>query len=216
MTDDVPVTELFEDVEADPDAIIAAYGADSPEDLVDGPGEHDPHPDPVLDGDVDGAAERLTELADLTLDSTSDGHGPRDDPTDSATDTGPSIGTATQTDTDTDGPRYTADSVGGGVTVDVLPGDGESLGEFLGLDDTQEASTVTDREPVLVGPEPAATRVSNESFGPAAHPPTADGPGAGPSTWRRTDNRPDPTQIDADAATERETELASSVFEWVS
>jgi len=215
MTDDVPVTERFEDVEADPDAIIAAYGADSPEDLVDGPGEHDPHPDPVLDGDVDGAAERLASLADLTLDSTDDS-GPRDDHTDSSVETDPSAEPTTQSDGAAAGPRYTADSVGGGVTVDVLPGDGESFDEFLGLDEPDEASHVADSDPVLVGPEPTATKVSNESFGPAATPPTADGHGTGAATWRQPGSRPDPTQIDADAATERETELASSVFEWVS
>ncbi|MFC3959676.1 hypothetical protein [Halovivax cerinus] len=209
MSEDVSVTEIFEDVEADPDAIIAAYGADSVEDLVEGPGEHDPHPDPVLDGDVDAAADRLAELADVTLESVDVGDASHDERVEPAT------VTTDRADGATDGPRYTADSVGGGATVDVLPGDGDSLESFLGLDSPDAPST--DDDLVLVGPEPTATRVSNESFGPRAfQPATVDGTGVGPSTWGRPETRPDPARIDTDAATDRETELASSVFEWVS
>lgn len=202
MSDDVPVTDVFTEVEADPDAIIDAYGAESIDDLVDGPGEHDPEPDDRIDGDVEAAADRLTELADVTLDP--------------AGDDGRSDRVAEPAEASDGEPRYTADSVGGGATVDVVPGDGESLESFLGLDELDEDESTEEDGLVLVGPEPTATSVSNETFGAQA-PAGPDRTTVGPTPSRSSPgDRPEPSSIDSDAATDREAELASSVFRWVS
>lgn len=160
MTDDVPVTDVFADVKADPDAVIDAYGAESIDDLVDGPGEHDPEPDERIDGDVELATERLCELADVHLDAAD--------------------GSADESSGDP------PESVVSEPAVEVLPGDGQTIEEFLGLEPTEPPETRTRDGHVLVGPDPSATRVSNETFG---------GPDADPAA---------------------EAELASTVFEWAS
>ncbi|WP_254864507.1 hypothetical protein [Halovivax gelatinilyticus] len=205
MSEEVPVTEIFEDVEPDPDAIIASYGAESVEDLIDGPGEHDPVAYPEFDGDVDEAATRLRDLADVQLE-------PAGGETANEGEAG-----GESTTVDRSGPRYSADSVGGGATVDVLPGDGETLAEFLGITDLDDAESTEENGFVLAGPKPSATRVSNDSFGPADAPAVSNCPGESRTRVRpRSNERPDPFAVDSDAATKREAELASTVFEWVS
>ncbi|WP_226482192.1 hypothetical protein [Natrinema amylolyticum] len=68
MSTDPTATEVFEEVEADPDAILAAFDADSPADLVDAggdhdpSGDHDPRPDDVVDTT---ATELFADLADV-------------------------------------------------------------------------------------------------------------------------------------------------------
>ncbi|WP_247730435.1 hypothetical protein [Halovivax limisalsi] len=219
MSDDVPVTEVFEDVDADPDAVIAAFGADDVDDLLGGPGAHDPEPDPAIDGDVEAASEHLSRLADVGLDpraddvASPDGVGAESAHLDGPRTTSNGGWTA---ESGASGPRYTAETVGGGATVDVLPGDGDSFEAFLGLDGGDEPSTTERADHVLVGPGPAAARVSNDSFGPtnASGDDRRDAP-ARSSTWA-SEPRPDPAAIDSDAVTDREAELAESVFEWVS
>lgn len=152
MSEYVPVTEVFTDVEADPDAIIAAYGAESIEDLIDGPGDHDPISDERLDGDVEAAADRLLDLADVRLDEPSSA-------------------------TDETTPQRDHESVDNGKihsTVDVLPGDGQTIEEFLGLTDPEPTEPHTRDGLVLRGPEPSTTRLSNDAFGGPVDDPTLD------------------------------------------
>ena len=188
MSDNVPVTEVFEEVEPDPDAIITSYGAETLEELVDGPGDHDPTTDEELDADVETAAELLGELADVQLDRID---------AEAAGDAGPVAADVDPTEGDAVEPGD-ADDLGDTVvsdpTVDVLPGDGVAIDEFLGLDELSAAETRERDGLVLVGPDPAGDRVSNDAFGAGLD--AASTPG-GP------DRR-------------RESEFASSVFGWAS
>ncbi|MDF9747373.1 hypothetical protein [Natrinema salsiterrestre] len=65
MSTDSTVTEVFEDVEADPDAILEACGAETPAELVESGGKHDPEPDEISDAT---AAELFADLGDETTD----------------------------------------------------------------------------------------------------------------------------------------------------
>lgn len=211
MSDDVPVTEVFEDIEADPDAIITAYGATDVDDLLAGPEPCDLDAEPPADTDIEIASNHLSHLADVAPD-------PRPDAAASADPDGTTAGSngGEPTESGASGPRYTAESVGGGATVDVLPGDGESFESFLGLDHRDELPIAERNDSVLVGPGPSASRVSNDSFASvdpsegAHHDPSGRSPTWGGGT------RPDPASVDSDTVTEREVELAESVFEWVS
>ncbi len=214
MSDEVPVTEIFEDVEPDPDAIIASFGAESVDDLIEGPGEHDPVAHPEFDGDVDRAADRLRELADVRLET--EGESTRPHSSGSTTrerDAGDESGAGGEITYDGDSP---GDSPGGDVRVDVLPGDGQTIEEFLGLDDLATAERTERDELVLVGPAPSSTRISNDSFGPAGGTVGSTRDRTRWGTTRESTDAPDPFAVDGDAVTERDAELASSVFEWVS
>ena len=197
MSDNVPVTEVFADVDPDPDAVIESFGADSLAELLDGPGDHDPTTDDELD-DVEAAATLLGELADATLErAETDPEGQPTEagkrPTEIAGVTiGPDDSTPSNGTDDRDGPT---DAILSDARVDVLPGDGKTIGEFLGLDEPLERRTRERDGLVLVGPEPTANRVSNETFGAGADAVS----GLGPTTQRS-----------------EESELASSVFNWAS
>lgn len=132
MSERVTVTEVFADVEADPDAVIETFGADSPEDLVAGSGDHDPTVDEDIDADDETAGDLLGELSPAPLEPTTVG----DDP---------------------DG-----DVVVSEAFVTVVPGDGTAIDEFLGLDESAADDEVAVDEPGLVGPDPTPNRVDDD------------------------------------------------------
>ena len=67
MSTDSTATEVFEDVEPDPDAILEAHGAETPDELIESGGKHDAGSDDAVDTT---AAELFADLADVeTADS---------------------------------------------------------------------------------------------------------------------------------------------------
>lgn len=74
MSTDSPSTEAFEDVDPDPDAVLAEFGVDSPDELVDdaGDGAHDPTTDDEIDADDTTAAELFADLEAAADDADSD------------------------------------------------------------------------------------------------------------------------------------------------
>ncbi|WP_254762437.1 hypothetical protein [Natrinema marinum] len=67
MSSDPTVTEVFEEIEPDPDAILGAFDADSPESVLEGAGEHDPVPDDAVDADDVTASEVFADLKAISL-----------------------------------------------------------------------------------------------------------------------------------------------------
>lgn len=67
MSTDSTVTEVFEDVEVDPDAILDACEADTPEAILEGGGEHDAVPDDEIDADDVTAADLFANLKETAL-----------------------------------------------------------------------------------------------------------------------------------------------------
>jgi hypothetical protein len=61
MSTDSTVTEVFEDVEADPDAIFEACDAETPAELVESGGKHETAPDEISDAT---AGELFADLGD--------------------------------------------------------------------------------------------------------------------------------------------------------
>ncbi|WP_440766498.1 hypothetical protein [Natronorubrum sp. DTA7] len=184
MSTDSTGTEVFEDVEPDPDAVLAEFGVESPDDLEEGGGAHDTIPDDELDVDDTTAAELFAGLAAVeTADSTS------------GTDIEPEDDEPAP-DVDDLGFEFVGDS---DVTVrddgDVIESAAAELGELVAAespshertesdDDTgtadrsalESTATTADStgklsvrsEPAdgleLVGPEPTPTRVANDAF----------------------------------------------------
>ncbi|ELZ21884.1 hypothetical protein C477_04574 [Haloterrigena salina JCM 13891] len=56
--------EAFDDIDPDPDAVLAEFGVDSPEELVADDGAHDTIPDDAIDVDDTTAAELFADLED--------------------------------------------------------------------------------------------------------------------------------------------------------
>ncbi|ELY79002.1 hypothetical protein [Natrinema pallidum] len=99
MSTDPTATAVLEEVEADPDAILAAFDADSPADLVDAGGDHDPRPDDAVD-------TTATDLfADLAAGETAATNGTDGEPP-----------AANATDADSDGMGRATDADGGAPT----------------------------------------------------------------------------------------------------
>lgn len=63
MSTDPTPTEVFDDVDPDPDAVLAEFDVESPEDVVDAGGAHDPIPDDRVDADDTTASELFADLA---------------------------------------------------------------------------------------------------------------------------------------------------------
>ncbi|MBZ6495662.1 hypothetical protein [Natrinema longum] len=83
MSTDPTVTNVFEDVDPDPDAVLAEFGVDSTDDLLeDDAGAHDPIPDDAVDDTT--ATELFADLATVeTAESTDpDGATPASNVTD--------------------------------------------------------------------------------------------------------------------------------------
>ncbi|WP_090312333.1 hypothetical protein [Natronorubrum texcoconense] len=188
MSTDSTGTEVFADVEPDPDAVLAEFGVESPDDLEDGGGAHDTIPDDQLDVDDTTAAELFADLADEETAERSNG-----------TDT-------ESEDADSDEPAPDVDDLGfefvgdSDVVVrddgDVIESAAAELGDLVAgdsslengtdADDGLEATDATDAERTaetadstakltvrsepadgleLVGPDPTPTRVTNDAFG---------------------------------------------------
>ncbi|WP_049900754.1 hypothetical protein [Natrinema altunense] len=99
MSTDPTAAAVLEEVEADPDAILAAFDADSPADLVDAGGDHDPRPEDA----VDTTASDL--FADLAAGETAAANGPDGEPS-----------AANATGADPDGTGRATDADGGAST----------------------------------------------------------------------------------------------------
>ncbi|ELY35945.1 hypothetical protein [Natronorubrum tibetense] len=188
MTTDSTGTEVFADVEPDPDAVLAEFGVESPDDLEESGGAHDTVPDDQLDVDDTTAAELFAGLADVETANSASG-----------TDTEPESADLNEPAPDTHdlGFEFVGDS---DVTVrddgDVIESAAAELGELVAgdssfedgtdTDDGLEAADTTDAERTaetadsttkltvrsepadeleLVGPEPTPTRVTDDAFG---------------------------------------------------
>ena len=185
MSTDSTGTEVFEDVEPDPDAVLAEFGVESPDDLEEGGGAHDTIPDDELDVDDTTAVELFAGLADLEMADSASG-----------SDTEPEDDEPAR-DSDDLGFEFVGDS---DVVVrddgDVIESAAAELGELVAgdssfedgtdTDDGLEAADTTDAERTaetadsttkltvrsepadeleLVGPEPTPTRVTDDAFG---------------------------------------------------
>ena len=187
MSTDSTGTEVFADVEPDPDAVLAEFGVESPDDLEENAGAHDTIPDDQLDVDDTTAAELFAGLADVETANSASG-----------TDTEPESADLDEPVPDVDdlGFEFVGDS---DVTVrddgDVIESAAAELGELVAgdlsfedgtdTDDGLEATDATDAERTadtadstakltvrsepadeleLVGPEPTPTRVTNDAF----------------------------------------------------
>ncbi|MDS0476175.1 hypothetical protein [Natrinema sp. 1APR25-10V2] len=67
MSSEPTVTEVFEEIEPDPDAILGAFDADFPDSVLEGAGDHDPVPDDEVDADDVTAAEVFADLKAVSL-----------------------------------------------------------------------------------------------------------------------------------------------------
>ncbi|PCR89074.1 hypothetical protein [Natrinema ejinorense] len=85
MSTDPTVTDVFEGIDPDPDAVLAEFGVDSTDDLLeDDAGAHDPIPDDAVDVDDTTATELFADLATVeTAEATgTDGETPASNVTD--------------------------------------------------------------------------------------------------------------------------------------
>ena len=184
MSSDSTGTEVFVDVDPDPDAVLAEFGVESPDDLEESDGAHDAVPDDQLDVDDTTAAELFADLADPETSDSASG---------------------SDTELENDEPARDVDDLGfefvgdSDVIVrddgDVIESAAAELGELVAADssledrtDTNgglEATDATDAERTvetadstakltvrsepadelkLVGPDPTPTRVTNDAF----------------------------------------------------
>lgn len=65
MSTDSPSREVFEDVDPDPDAVLAEFDVESPADIADAGGAHDPDPADEIAVDDTTAAELFADLQDV-------------------------------------------------------------------------------------------------------------------------------------------------------
>ncbi|SEQ77964.1 hypothetical protein [Natrinema salaciae] len=152
MSTDSTVTEVFEDVEADPDAILEAWDAETPAELVESGGRHE--------------ADAVDEISDVTAAEVFADHGDQD-----VTNSPPRDGECEET-------RRTDE--GGDDRDDASDRVADREFEFVGdaavavRDDdrveTASSGTLTLRDGrtdglELVGPEPTTTRVTDDTFG---------------------------------------------------
>src|SRR6056297_626480 len=72
MSTDPTVTEVFAEIDPDPDAILAAYDADDPDALLASGGEHDPSTDAAIDADDVTAADVFADLQAAAREVTDD------------------------------------------------------------------------------------------------------------------------------------------------
>ena len=142
MSERTPVTEVFAEVEPDPDAVLESFGADSPADVFDGDGAHDPTLDDVLDAGDETAAELFDELADVSLERTT-----------------------VETVEGERGETTTTEAAVSDAEVSVLPGDGAAIDEFLGLTEPEPEPAVEHDGLSLVGAGPSPRRIGNDRFG---------------------------------------------------
>ncbi|WP_049924211.1 hypothetical protein [Halopiger djelfimassiliensis] len=148
MSTDPTVTEVFEDVDADPDAVLAAHDVDSPADLVAAGGDHDPGTDAAVDADDLTAAELFADLASLSPDAErADAIGDERETADG----GPALPDETV---------FVAEP-----SVTVRPDDPALEAITFETDGRSRSESTTG--PELVGPDPTPTRIENDAFGGA-------------------------------------------------
>lgn len=153
MTGHQPDTDEFAAVEADPDAVLAAFGAESPDDLLTGPGEHDPTTDDGIDADDDVAEGLFADLSTVSLDGSAVADGPDERPGDEEPDgqseavsahlTPPTIAVAADPD-------------------DPLESIVEPDGDRPAVDDRGRSSKPAAL--TLIGPDPSPVRVADDAF----------------------------------------------------
>ncbi len=89
MSTEPTVTEVFAEIDPDPDAILAAHDADDPDALLASGGEHDPSTDEAIDADDVTAADVFADLQMAAREVTGDATDGCDD---RARDDGPDAG----------------------------------------------------------------------------------------------------------------------------
>lgn len=181
MSTEPTPTERFPEIDPDPDAVLAAFGVDSPHELAAAGGFHEPTRDDRVDADDTTAADLFADLQDADPEpqpvAAADGGDPS--PSDD-TDANPTD------DTDESAAQAAADLefefVGdAAVTVrddgDVID---ETAADLRALTDTDTATdaemersahtgpdTDATADLKLVGPEPTPTRIATERFNSA-------------------------------------------------
>ncbi|QLG49781.1 hypothetical protein [Natrinema halophilum] len=151
MSTDSNVTEVFETVEADPDAILEAYDVESPAELVESGGDHEATTDPAIDADDETAGTLFASLQAMAVDAAeasagSDGNG-RPDST-------PTITQSSESDSGSaDAARVAEQAVYTASETDDSPAN------------VMASAPDSDGTLTLLGPEPTTTRVSNDAFG---------------------------------------------------
>ncbi|TYT64014.1 hypothetical protein FYC77_00345 [Natrialba swarupiae] len=147
MSPNPVVTEVFEDVEPDPDAILASSGAESADELLEAGGDHDP----TTDDEIDATADDLEGLFDGLdrLDTAPD-------PLDGTADSEP-----------VEFGRETDAVLVGEPTVTIRSSD--DAGDLFPESNSKSVSECDDDRSrsgfELVGPEPTAERIGDEAFG---------------------------------------------------
>lgn len=171
-------TDSFPEIDPDPDAVLAAFGIDSPHDLAAAGGAHEPTRDDRIDADDTTAADLFADLQDADPEpqpvATADGSDP--DPSD---DTDANLTDDTDESTTQAAEDLEFKFVGDAdVTVwddgDVID---ETAADLRALTDPATATdadtdgsthmgpdTDATDDATLVGPEPTPTRIANERF----------------------------------------------------
>ncbi|WP_436346305.1 hypothetical protein [Natronorubrum sp. FCH18a] len=186
MSTDSTGTEVFEDVEPDPDAVLAEFDVESPDELEEAGGAHDTIPDDELDVDDTTAAELFAGLADVeTADTRDEQVGETDQ---AAADDQPAaddlefefVGDSDVTIRD-DGDviESTASELSELVAADSPPDERTDSDDDTGTADCTDVERTADAaestgkltvrsgsadELELVGPDPTPTRVTNDTF----------------------------------------------------
>ncbi|QSX00635.1 sugar ABC transporter substrate-binding protein [Haloterrigena alkaliphila] len=189
MSTDSTPTEVFEDVDPDPDAVLAEFDVESPEDVADAGGAHDPIPDGHVDADDTTAAELFADLAAQAretqeLEEQESDESAIDAVDDSFDDESPPVfeefeaafvGEPAVTGREDDELVESTAAELNAVAERVFTSDGtatdDEAGEASHADEADEtvdgdevdAGTTTDGL-TLVGPDPTPTRVDNDAF----------------------------------------------------
>lgn len=155
MSNDLTGTTVFEDVEPDPDAVLAAFGVTSPDDLVDGSdGAHDSVPDDHVDVDDATAAELFDDLK--SFEGVFVGEPVTTVFNDNGTVDATAADLAALESTDEDAFVFGRTEPANGTG----PADGASSSATGSLTVTASTADVD-----LVGPEPTSTRIATDRFG---------------------------------------------------
>ncbi|ELY46088.1 hypothetical protein [Natronorubrum sulfidifaciens] len=192
-------TDAFPEIDPDPDAVLAAFGIDSPDDLAAAGGAHEPTRDDRIDADDTTAAElfadvQLVETATQPIPATDGGDPSPGDDADEPTAQADEnlefefVGDAAVTVRDGDVIDATAADLRTVTGADSSPATDsdarrptrvstEPDGEQPDADAAGTSRRVTDTttDLTLVGPEPTPTRVANDRFNSAG----ADGQSPG-------------------------------------
>lgn len=158
MSNQPRVQEVFADVEVDPDTILANADVDSPDELVDSGGRHDPidpemapfEPTDPIEPTETTVTDVLTELADSRLEVADDTE--ELDP-----------GSSDRDNRDAD--QVASEVALGAPSVTILDGDGRTIDEMLAPDRPRAEGADARSEPELVGGGPTVTRIEHDAVG---------------------------------------------------